>query len=130
MSKGSSPAPASVTEPTREKLMEAIQQGNRETPRVLSILIDEWRFSEEAVADALAGWATALGQATGRFDPRSVPEPAAVRLVPEKMAREYLLVPLKADREKLTVAMANPVDLPAKDQIVSGVKRKLQVFGA
>jgi len=131
MSKGSSPAPANVTYVTNEKLLQALQLASGETLGALAILIDKWKFSEEAVAHALVGWATALRHATGRFDPSgSAPEAAAVRLVPEEMARRYLLVPLKADREKLTVAMANPFDLPAKDQVKSLAKRELQVLGA
>ncbi len=51
--------------------------------------------------------------------PEFVPDPAAVKLVPESIARQFKLVPLKLDTEsnKLIVAMANPLDLIALDTL-------------
>lgn len=44
-------------------------------------------------------------------------DPDALKLVPESFAREKLLVPLSAEGDTLTVAMANVFDLPAIDAL-------------
>jgi len=44
-------------------------------------------------------------------------DPEALKLVPEAMARKYVLMPLKVDRGHLLVAMANPSNLYADDDL-------------
>ncbi|HOQ91169.1 MAG TPA: hypothetical protein PLX03_13590, partial [Candidatus Hydrogenedentes bacterium] len=45
------------------------------------------------------------------------PDPAACRLVPEDMARRYLVVPLSVEGDALTVAMFDPGNLTALDTL-------------
>ena len=39
------------------------------------------------------------------------PEPEALQLIPEAMARKYTAIPLAVDGNILRVAMANPTDI-------------------
>lgn len=43
--------------------------------------------------------------------------PEALKLVPEKLAVKYNLIPLSCDRNKLTLAMSDPLDLRAIDDV-------------
>ncbi|MCI0701458.1 MAG: Flp pilus assembly complex ATPase component TadA [Planctomycetia bacterium] len=45
------------------------------------------------------------------------PQPAAIKLVPKQMAELYKLVPLNLENEVLTVAMADPNNLQAMDDL-------------
>ncbi len=44
-------------------------------------------------------------------------DPEALRLVPEAMARKYVLIPLRVDQGHLIVAMADPTNLYANDDL-------------
>ena len=58
------------------------------------------------------------GIAVPLLDLRSIqPDPAVVRLVPEDMARKYALLPLKIDAGQLLVAMADPANLMAIEDL-------------
>ncbi len=50
---------------------------------------------------------------------RSSPEPSALALIPEAMARKYLAIPVEISGNTLRVAMANPVDLFALDALTA-----------
>jgi len=131
MPNGSGPAPAKVTEVANDKLVKALQLAGGDTPRAWAILIDGLKLSEEAVANAFVKWARTGKEEISRFDPAAgPPEPDAVKLIPVEVARRYLLVPLKVERDRLTVAMANPADLLLKDRIGHVTKKKLRVLGA
>ena len=44
-------------------------------------------------------------------------DPAIVALIPDEMARRHQVITIKKDEDKLTVAMANPLDVFAHDEI-------------
>jgi len=44
-------------------------------------------------------------------------DPEVIKLIPEKVARRYTVLPIAKDRRELTVAMANPFDLPIINDI-------------
>jgi type IV pilus assembly protein PilB len=48
-------------------------------------------------------------------DPR--PDPAVVALLPENIARRYRAIPIRREGRRLVVAMANPADLAAVDDL-------------
>ncbi|WP_298268629.1 general secretion pathway protein GspE [Geobacter sp.] len=52
-------------------------------------------------------------------DPRELMEvpPEVISLIPEEMAESYRLVPLRLEGRRLSIAMADPSDLPAIDEI-------------
>lgn len=69
--------------------------------------------SEEAIADALA---TQTGIEHVRLDDLQ-PEEEALRRVPEALARRFELVALRIEGANLVVAMANPTDIVAIDEV-------------
>lgn len=56
---------------------------------------------------------------------RSRPEPAALQLVPESMARRFKVVPLSINDDVLKVAMANPSDIFALEAL--GLQTRMRV---
>ncbi len=50
---------------------------------------------------------------------KSTPEPEALQLIPEAMARKYNAIPLSIDGNVLRVAMANPSDILALEALAS-----------
>ncbi len=62
--------------------------------------------------------------------PGSELEKAAVALVPEKLCRKHLMIPLRAEGEQLSLLMVNPLDSAAIDDAASVSGRKpMPVFG-
>jgi MSHA biogenesis protein MshE len=55
------------------------------------------------------------------------PEPAAVRLLPEALARRFRALVLQADARGLSVGMADPTDLIAYDELVARLKQPLRI---
>ena len=54
-------------------------------------------------------------------------DPATVRLLPEAHARRFRALVLQADARGLMVGMADPTDLPAYDELVTRLKKPLQI---
>src|SRR5262249_22207008 len=44
-------------------------------------------------------------------------DPAAVALIPEPLARQELILPIRSEEERLIVAMVHPLDLCAADEL-------------
>ena len=89
------------------------QKQNRE---YLGKILVRLGFATEAVIlDVLGG---ALGQQQADLG-KAVVDGEAVRLVPKDLARRYHLLPLtwEANRNRLTVAMADPFNVVALDQL-------------
>jgi general secretion pathway protein E len=56
----------------------------------------------------------------------SAPEPAALQLIPEAMARKYNAIPLAVDGNVLRVAMANPADIIAIEALASISQKRIE----
>jgi general secretion pathway protein E len=54
------------------------------------------------------------------------PQPEAIRLVPEDMARKYSAIPLAIKGNTLTVAMANPADIFALEALASQTQMRIE----
>ncbi len=76
---------------------------------VLSVLIVEKRVSEDALADTFAQW---LKLPRVRIASVNV-EPEATKAISETLARKHTCLPLKAEGKSLLLAMANPWDYEA-----------------
>jgi type IV pilus assembly protein PilB len=51
-----------------------------------------------------------------------------IKLIPERVARQYLLIPIDKIGNNLTIAMSNPLNLPAVDDIELLTKCTVQTF--
>ena len=99
---------------TERQLIEALEQQQSSWNRHLgAILVDRGYATEETIAQALA-------RQTGCafIDLRSaVIEPLALRFVSSHLARHHTCIPVSLKGDVLTVAMANPLDLIALDDL-------------
>lgn len=98
-----------------EKQLERALQRQRERGGLLGdILIDMGFASEKAVLDALAKQLN-----IDHVSPESVThiDPELIRMIPERVARQYMVIPLVAHDNVIDVAMANPFDIIAIDDL-------------
>lgn len=98
---------------TEEQLDIALSEQARTGSRLGTILADLGIASDEAISRAVASQ-----NGVEFYDLESCTfEPDAVRCVPEDVARRHVLVPLSLSKGTLVVAMANPADIMAIDEI-------------
>jgi len=112
---------------TRDQLDEALlarqSVGNR---HLGSILVDRGYTTHAMVAQALAAQARVpfIHLRESNIDPR------ALRAVTPRMARRHTVLPFHVDAEVLSVAMANPLDLIALDDLGLAVRQHVQPYAA
>jgi len=100
------------------------QQRTRET--LGTILIRLGFVDEEAVAAAVAAQARVKYVDLGQYSP----QPEATQRVQENFARQKRLVPISFVGKALVVAMANPLDVLALDELRHLAKGPVEVVGA
>jgi general secretion pathway protein E len=66
-----------------------------------------------------------LEEARSRLQ-KHLPEPEALGLIPEAMARKYTAIPLAVNGNTLRVAMANPADILALEALASRCKMRIE----
>ena len=57
---------------------------------------------------------------------KNLPQPEALQLLPEAMARRYLTIPLKVKENVLHVAMANPTDIFGLEALASQTQMRIE----
>ncbi|NIO05222.1 MAG: type II secretion system protein GspE, partial [Proteobacteria bacterium] len=99
---------------TAKQLERALQRQRERGGLLGDILIDMGFASEKAVLDALAKQLN-----IDHVIPESVTsiDPELIRMIPERVARQYMVVPLEAHDNMIDVAMANPFDIIAIDDL-------------
>jgi type IV pilus assembly protein PilB len=98
---------------TDEQLTAALEHQRDSGRRLGQVLIDLGFTTPDAVLGALS---LQLGVAATRLNGFTI-SPAAVRSLPEKVARKHLAVPLQKLGTMLQVAIASPTDLTALDDL-------------
>lgn len=91
---------------TVEDLQRAIEEQKKTNKRMGEVLIDLKIVTEFDVANVLA---SQLGIQCISLEKTSI-EPDAVSIVPEKLARKYLCIPIHIDKRQVSVAMVDPLD--------------------
>ena len=61
---------------------------------------------------------------------KNSPDPEALRLIPETMARKYVAIPVSIDGNILRVAMANPSDILALEALASWSQKRIEAEAA
>jgi general secretion pathway protein E len=69
------------------------------------------------------------GKTTNRL-PRQLPQPEALNLIPEEMARKYTAIPLEVRNNTLRVAIANPSDIFALEALASRSRMRVEPIAA
>lgn len=98
---------------TKEQLDNALQiQREKGTP-LRRVLVQEGYISEETLLSLLSEqlYMPTLHLAKYKFDPK------IISMIPERMARQYNLIPLSRMGNTLTVAMADPLNIFASDDL-------------
>jgi type IV pilus assembly protein PilB len=98
---------------TDEQLTAALEHQRDSGRRLGQVLIDLGFTTPDAVLGALS---LQLGVAATRLNGFTI-SPAAVRSLPEKVARKHMAVPLQKLGTMLQVAIASPTDLTALDDL-------------
>ena len=107
-----------------EELKNAIVKYSTENKSLVESVLADERVSEEGLADSLAAYARfpRVNLATTTIDPE------AVKLLPQDLARRHLCIPIRAEGRTLLLAMANPTDYKALQEIEFTVGRNLKVL--
>ncbi len=98
---------------TEEQILDVQTRHLGEKKRLGELLIEDKIVGEKELATALAKHLDLPFVQLGE----EVPEPDALSLFPEPLARRHLLIPVRRRGGQLTVAMADPLDLIAVEDI-------------
>lgn len=101
---------------TADQLQIATAHQQRSGGRLGDILIDLGIVNDDVISKAVA---SQTGVQHFDLDDLEL-ERNAIRCVPEDIARRHSLVPISLDKDTLVVAMANPVDIMAIDEVERG----------
>ena len=91
---------------TEEEVALALQMQGNSGKRLGEVLVEMEALQERTLVDELADY---FGMPVTDLR-RDTPDPAAVALVPEAMAREQMAIPVHVDADGLHVAVAQPSD--------------------
>ncbi|HEU5298980.1 MAG TPA: ATPase, T2SS/T4P/T4SS family [bacterium] len=107
---------------TPEQLHEALARQRRTRERLGRVLVEMGAATELQIAQALADQLGLrfINLAGQRLDP------AAIRLVPEVLARKRRIVPVSFDGDSLLVALADPLDVFAIDDVAIAARRPVK----
>ncbi len=105
---------------TERDLERALESQRTSGKRLGTVLVEEGFVSEDHL---VAGLARQLGLEV--FDPGSVQgiEPSTIALLPEDFARRHSVIPVSATADTIVVAMADPVNLLALDDVTAVTQR-------
>ncbi|HEX9764628.1 MAG TPA: ATPase, T2SS/T4P/T4SS family, partial [Candidatus Acidoferrales bacterium] len=98
---------------TEKELVHTQELARRRRVSLLDVLLEEKRVSEESLADTLAQW---LKLPRVRLASVTI-EPDALKIVNQDLARKHVCLPVKIEGKALVLAMANPADFEAIQEI-------------
>jgi type IV pilus assembly protein PilB len=97
----------------QQELEDSLEQARRRGKTLWDILIEEKKVSEESLAETFSKWLK-----LPRVRMASAPaEPEAIKLVSEELCRRHIVLPMKIEGRSLLVAMANPTDFEAQQDV-------------
>ena len=98
---------------TKEKLKEALMLQKISGKKLGEVLTDEEIISEEQIIEVLE---FQLGIPHMVLEKHYI-DPEIPRLINENLARRYILIPVKREKNRLTVAMTDPLNIFAIDDV-------------
>ncbi len=107
---------------TRETLSKAVEEQKRTNKKIGEILIEAGHITEERLTRVLSAH---LGIPYTDLN-STVVEPEAIEVIKERLARKTLALPLSVDRRSITVAMADPLDFEAINDITFATSREVR----
>ena len=107
---------------TAEQVEKALELQRKQPRKLGEILVEQGLVTPKDIATVLC-----LQLNMPLIDLRCHPvQPSALRLVPERTARGHTLIPLDIVGDSLVVAMADPTDIRAIDDIAAQAKMRVQ----
>src|SRR3990172_9612085 len=107
-----------------EELKNAIVKSSSENKSLIESVLADDRVSEEGLADSLAAYARfpRVNLATATIDPE------AVKLLSQELVRKYVCIPMRVEGRYILLAMANPTDYRALQEIEFNAGKPLKVL--
>src|SRR6266850_3708101 len=105
-----------------EELALSIRQAASRNLPLWDVLVEERRVSEEALAQALAA---RLKLPRVRIESLDI-QPAAVKAVSGTLARKHMCLPISIDGRRMVLAMANPLDQQARQDVQFASNRRVE----
>ena len=111
----------SVNMITEEQLEEALKRGSEEKKRLGQVLIDTDVITEQQLIDVLK-----LQLGVESIDLTSVNIPTSLaQLVPKNLARKYTVVPVRMMGDELYLAMVDPLNFVAIEEVRNATKKRV-----
>jgi type IV pilus assembly protein PilB len=107
---------------TSQELEISLAQANAQKISLWDLLIEQRRLPEETVAEAFSTW---LSLPRVRIDSVAI-EPAAVKALAGRLARKHTCLPVRLSGKNLVLAMANPLDRKAIQDVEFASSREVQ----
>ena len=109
---------------SQEQLATALEKQKASGRKLGRVLVESAFVTEDEISGAIARQLD-----IPLLDLRQIHvRPETVRLLPEQLARRFRAVVVELKDEKVRVAMADPTDLFAYDEIVNHLKREVEKF--
>ena len=107
-----------------EEIKNAIVKCTSENKSLIESVLADERVSEEGLADSLAAYARfpRVNLATANIDAE------VVKLLPAELARKYICVPIRIEGRYVLLAMANPTDFKALQELEFTIGKPLKVL--
>lgn len=106
---------------TEEQLEEALKRGSEEKKRLGQVLIDTDVITEQQLIDVLK-----LQLGVESIDLTSVNIPTSLaQLVPKNLARKYTVVPVRMMGDELYLAMVDPLNFVAIEEVRNATKKRV-----
>ncbi len=97
----------------QQELEDSLEQARRRGKTLWDVLIEEKKVSEESLAETFSKW---LKLPRVRIASAAA-DPEAIKLVSEELCRRHIVLPMKIEGRSLLVAMANPTDFEAQQDV-------------
>jgi type IV pilus assembly protein PilB len=109
---------------SHEEIKNAIVKSSSENRSLIESVLADERVSEEGLADSLAAYARfpRVNLATANI------EADVVKLLPQELARKFMCIPVRIEGRYVLLAMANPTDYRALQEIEFTVGKPLKVL--
>ncbi|MBI1911500.1 MAG: Flp pilus assembly complex ATPase component TadA [Deltaproteobacteria bacterium] len=109
---------------TSAQLEEVLREGKRTNTRIGKVLVNLGYATEEDIAKALAD----QYQMPSIMLSNTILDPQTSKLIPEAIARRYMVLPISTEKDSIKVAMLDPLNVFAIDEIKRITNRTVEPF--
>jgi type IV pilus assembly protein PilB len=104
------------------ELEESLEQARRRNVSLWDVIINEKQVSEESLAEAFSKWLKLPRVALASVGI----EPEATKAISEEVAKKHLCIPIKIEGKAMMLAMANPADYDAIQDVEFASGKRVQ----